>query len=171
MRRMLSRLSAQAWLVGTLFVISSSALLFTNALIAKPKVLFGRSLSPIEPTLFPSIILTLLVLLCTIYLFTNRNRLLESSTSRNYASAFKTIRFFIILVVYAVTMIPFGFLISSAVAMSSIALIAGNRSLVQIFALSIISPITIYLVATRGLAVSLPELSPIEFAYAWILDR
>ena len=54
--------------------------------------------------------------------------------------------------------------------MVAVAWLAGNRSVVQIVAVSIISPIALYLVATRGLAVSLPELSSIEFFYARIFD-
>ena len=54
--------------------------------------------------------------------------------------------------------------------MAAISWIAGNRSILQICAVSIICPIGLYLVSTRGLAVSLPELSSIEFFYARLLD-
>ena len=49
--------------------------------------------------------------------------------------------------------------------------LVGNRSPLQIGLVSIASPILLYLLATRLLAVSLPELSAIEFAYSRLLGE
>ena len=56
------------------------------------------------------------------------------------------------------------------ISLAAVSWIAGNRSIPQICAVSILSPILLYLVATRGLAVSLPELSWVEFLYARVFD-
>jgi putative tricarboxylic transport membrane protein len=72
---------------------------------------------------------------------------------------------------YALVMEPFGFLISSIMAMVLLSLQMGNRSVWQIALLSCLSPILLYLAATRLLAVSLPELNLIELAYARLLGE
>jgi len=45
----------------------------------------------------------------------------------------------------------------------------GNRSPVQIALLSVLSPVLVYLAATRLLAVSLPELNANELLYSRLL--
>ena len=82
----------------------------------------------------------------------------------------RVVMLFAVMLFYALSMSPLGFFLSSALSMVAVAWLAGNRSIVQIVAVSIISPVALYLVATRGLAVSLPELSAIEFFYARIFD-
>ena len=55
------------------------------------------------------------------------------------------------------------------ISMAVIAWLVGNRSVVQIIFMSVVSPIALYLVATRLLAVSLPELDFIELFYSRML--
>ena len=82
----------------------------------------------------------------------------------------RVVMLFGVMFFYALTMQPFGFFISSALSMAAVSWIAGNRSVFQIIAVSVLCPIGLYLVSTRGLAVSLPELSSIEFLYARVFD-
>lgn len=172
MRAPLSRLSAEAWLTGALLLVSLSCLVLMNVLVAKPKLLFGRSLNAIEPTLFPSIVLAMIAILSAGLLFARRHTLIvKIQSEREAGSLVLALQFFAILVFYALAMNPLGFLISTALSLAAISFLAGNRSLLQILAVSVVSPIALYLIATRGLAVSLPELSTIEFAYAWIFNR
>lgn len=77
---------------------------------------------------------------------------------------------FAVMLFYALAMAPIGFFFSSALSLAAVAWLAGNRSILQIVAVSVISPIALYLISTRGLAVSLPELSSIEFFYARLLE-
>jgi putative tricarboxylic transport membrane protein len=72
---------------------------------------------------------------------------------------------------YALAMKPLGFLLATASTLAAISYLVGNRSALQIGLVSIMSPILLYLVATRLLAVSLPELSVIEFAYSRLLGE
>lgn len=172
MRAVLSRLSAEGWLVGGLFVLSLELLSFMNVLVAKPKLLFGRSLNAIEPTLFPTLVLVALAAIAAGILVAHRRTLvIVPKGGKESGQLILALQFFAVMVFYALTMVPFGFLISSAIALGAISWLAGNRSLIQIAAVAIVSPILLYIVATRGLAVSLPELSPIEFAYAWVFNR
>jgi len=144
---------------------------FMSYLVAEPKVLFGRSLTAITPSLFPKLVLATMAVLASMLLYSLRGSLTsrESKTFEDGALR-RVVMLFAVMLFYALTMEPIGFFISSALSMAAVAWIAGNRSLLQIGAVSIISPIGLYLVATRGLAVSLPELSSIEFFYAGIFD-
>ena len=149
------------------------------ALVAKPKLLFGRSLSAIEPTLFPYITLALLVLLSVILALACIWQWIRLRTpSDDVAAAIlnvdtsgqqdwrKICGFFGLLVGYGLMLKPLGFLISSFIVICATSLMLGNRHFWQILLIGILSPIGLYLLATRGLLVSLPELDQIELFYA-----
>lgn len=160
----------QVVVLATLLALSLLGLVFINVLVATPKLLLGRSLSAIAPSLFPTIILGLLALLCAIQLFLLN--LKDSHGSEGGLTRREWLRgsgFFGIMALYALTMQPFGFLISSAIAIALISWQLGNRSIVQTLILCFVAPVLLYLAATRLLAVSLPELNVIELAYARLL--
>jgi putative tricarboxylic transport membrane protein len=75
------------------------------------------------------------------------------------------------MTLYALTMQPVGFLISSVTAVVLLSLHMGNRSVVQIALLALLGPVLLYLASTRLLAVSLPELNLIELGYARLLGE
>ena len=164
-------ITAETWLAAGLALLGILGLVFLAQLVAEPKVLFGRSLTAIPPTLFPSLVLGAMAVLAVALLYSLRGTLLaEHSKTFEDGALPRVVMLFAVMLFYALTMAPFGFFISSALSMAAIAWIAGNRSILQIIAVSVICPIGLYLVSTRGLAVSLPELSSIEFFYARIFD-
>lgn len=168
----LKRITAETWMAGLFALLSILGFVFMSFLVAEPKVLFGRSLTAIPPSLFPSIVLGVMGVLSLILLYTLRGKYLAPDTAEFETAALgRVVALFAVMVFYAITMVPLGFFISSALSMTAVAWLAGNRSILQICAVSIICPISLYLLSTRGLAVSLPELSSIEFLYARILDR
>lgn len=164
-------LSAEAWLTGALALLGVLGLVFMSQLVAEPKVLFGRSLTAIPPSLFPGMVLGALAVLSCLLLFALRASLLtkESRTFEDGA-LLRVVLLFVVMLFYALTMSVLGFFISSALSMTAVAWLAGNRSILQICVVSVISPIALYLISTRGLAVSLPELSSIEFFYARLFE-
>jgi len=150
------------------------------SLVAKPKMLFGRSLSAMEPSLFPLITLALIVVMsCLLLPFAIRGMLRTTKSFDDNAVAlgitekptFKVAIFFVILVFYGLLLKPVGFLISSFLVISMLSLLLGNRNWIQIFLFASLCPIALYLIATRGMLVSLPELNQIEFFYANIINR
>ena len=167
-------IEADILLGGLLFALSCLGLLFIGSLVAEPKVLLGRSLTAIAPSLFPSLVLSGLALLSALFL---GYRLMKSRPASNahvlvvHQSLRRALLLFAIMLAYALAMKPIGFLLSTVLALASIAFLVGNRSPLQIALVSIASPILLYLVATRLLAVSLPELSAIEFAYSRLLGE
>lgn len=164
-------ITAEAWLTGALALLGVFGLVFMSYLVAPPKVLFGRSLTAIAPSLFPTLVLAALAILSGLLLFSLRGTMLalHSKTFEDGALG-RVVMLFAVMLFYALTMAPIGFFISSVLSMIAVAWIAGNRSIPQIIVVSVLSPIALYLVSTRGLAVSLPELSVIEFFYAAVFD-
>ena len=169
--RAFKSITAEAWLAGGLALVGILGLIFISALVAEPKALFGRSLSAIPPSLFPKLVLGSMGVLACLLIYTLRSSLFASESKTFEKGALsRVVMLFAVMLFYALAMAPLGFLISSALSMAGIAWIAGNRSILQICAVSILCPMALYLVSTRGLAVSLPELSSIEFFYAGVIE-
>lgn len=161
-------------------IAALAAIVALPSLIAKPKMLFGRSLSAMEPSLFPQITLILVVAMScllipfAIYGMLHTPKPLDDNPvalAITEKPAFKVAAFFVILVVYGLLLKPAGFLISSFLVISTLSLLLGNRNWLQIILFAILCPIALYLIATRGMLVSLPELNQIEFFYANIINR
>lgn len=150
--------------------LASLALIFIGSLVAPPKLLFGRSLTAIAPALFPTLILSAMAALCAALLALRLRRdERDSDEGQVFRGWERGAVLFGLMTLYALTMEPFGFLISSVLAIVSISVLMGNKSAVQIAIISTVGPVALYLAATRLLAVSLPELNAIEFAYARII--
>jgi putative tricarboxylic transport membrane protein len=162
--------STETVTLTVLLAVSGLSLIFIQSLVAMPKALFGRSLSAIPPSMFPGIVLGLIVLLCAGALWMIRSgTVAEPSKGMTRTEWVRAITLFAIMTLYALTMAPFGFLISTAIATTLISLQMGARSIIQIGSVALIGPVLLYLAATELLAVSLPELNVIELAYARLL--
>ena len=174
MRRSLRRAAPEVVTIFTLLVISVLAFAFINSLVEPPKLLFGRSLTAISPSLFPMIILGCLAVLCAILMIMMRFAGPETADSIDEISGREWLRgaaFFAIMICYALTMAPFGFLISTALAMIAMSLLMGTKSIPQLLCVALMGPVLLYLAATRLLAVALPELNAIEIFYARLLGE
>lgn len=167
MSRFTLRPTPEIVMLTTLLVLSLLGLAFISFLVAPPKLLFGRSLTAIAPSMFPSIIFGLLAIISAVLLFLmNKQGGHVSASGLTRSEWGRGIVFFAIMTLYALTMQPFGFLISSATAIALLSLQMGNRSWIQGVLMSLAGPALLYLAATRLLAVSLPELNSIELFYA-----
>lgn len=170
------RFSPERIILLALLSMSLLALAFMGQLVEAPKVLMGRSLSAIEPSLFPRIMIAALAVLSALVLlltFKGTEGSEVISTDDAIPTDWKAVQrgalLFACMLFFALTMETFGFLISTAITMVMISVLTGNRSVLQIGILAIVGPILLYLTATRVLAVSLPELNVIELLYARIL--
>lgn len=118
--------SPETQMLLALFVAAVLSLIFMQSLVAAPKVLFGRSLSAISPSLFPSIVLSLMALMCAGALLMIRSGVVAEQAERMVrAEWIRAVVMFGIMVLYALTMAPFGFLISTAIAVTLISLQMG----------------------------------------------
>lgn len=153
----------------TCAILGLLAFLCIGWLVAEPKVLFGRSLTAIAPSLFPQIVLASLTILSFLLAWQIHRSEPDGSIPSGIYGLQRGAAFFGCMTFYALTMTPFGFLISSAISMAALSVLSGNRTVWQIVLLCTVSPVLLYLAATRLLAVSLPELNAIELFYARIL--
>ena len=166
------RFTPEIIMTGLILAGSVLGLVFMSSMVAAPKLLFGRALTAIAPNLFPQIVLAAMAGLSAIVLIPMlRARDREPFAGLTTREWQRGLVFFAIMTLYALTMQPFGFLISSALALTLISLHMGNRSVLQIVIVSILGPILLYLAATRLLAVSLPELNVLELAYSRLLGE
>jgi len=155
--------------VSTCLVFSALGFVFINMLVGPPKMLFGKPLTTITPTSFPSIILGALTILCIADLyFSNRHKPDENEVI-GLVGLQRGGVFFGIMAAYGLLMVPIGFTVSSTIALAVLSWFVGNRSFVQIVLVSALAPVLLYLAATRLLAVSLPELNAIELALSKLL--
>lgn len=169
--RFLQKLTAEGWLTGVMAFVGLFGLIFMSSLVAAPKVLFGRSLTAIPPSLFPTLVLSAMAALALMHLYSIRKTIF-SDTAKVFdgGGLRRVVMLFAVMFLYALTMERIGFFFSSAIAMAAVGWVSGNRSIPQIVIVSLIGPIALYVLSTRGLAVSLPELSWIEFLYAGVFD-
>jgi len=164
---------------GLCGLAAAAAILAMPHLVAPPKLLLGRSLSAIPPSLFPYITLALIALLSVPLVVlsahsaktaTQQTLSVDVTASENKAGLIKTCLFFVLLTGYGLLLKPAGFLISSFLAISATSLMLGNKNWLQILLLAILAPICLYLLATRIMLVALPELNQIELWYADAID-
>lgn len=160
---------------STTGLIAIAAILSMPLLVAAPKLLFGRSLSAIAPSLFPYITLTFIVLLSALVIALSwygarHSEILpeeaDNSDSDNNNGWIKTGGFFILLTGYGLLLKPIGFFISSFLVISATSLMLGNKNWLQILLFATLAPICLYLLATRAMLVSLPEINQIELLYS-----
>ena len=165
-----TKLTTEQMIVLALFLFAVLSVIFMGKLVAPPKVLFGRSLTAIAPSMFPTIVLSALALLsAAFFIWLKRHPEDNEEVGLQRAALYRGAALFGLMTLYALLMEPIGFWLSSFIALSLISWLAGNRSIPQIGLLAIFAPPLLYLAATRLLAVSLPELSSIEFFYARLL--
>lgn len=165
-----TKLTTELMIVLALFMSAGLSVIFINNLVAPPKLLFGRSLTAIAPSLFPVMCLSTLAALSAAYfIWRKRNADPEPEEALPEGGLVRGAMLFSMMTFYALIMEPLGFWISSAISLALISWLAGNRSVIQVAILSLVGPVLLYLAATRLLAVSLPELNTIELFYAQVL--
>ena len=140
------------------FAFSIILLVIIPDQIAKPKLLMGRSLMGLKPTLFPYIAATILLFL-SIWYFAISFGLKETNLfcQLDRAGVINVSVSLVVFLGYALLMIPLGFIVSSILVMFILSSFFGNKNVLLGLSVSIILPITVYYTFTRLLNVSLPE--------------
>jgi putative tricarboxylic transport membrane protein len=126
--------------------------------IAKPKLVMGRSLMGLEPTLFPRLTTFAAIVLSVWYLaisFEIKEKNLFKEVKKNLY--FKVCASFILFVAYALLFERLGFVLASFLVAGTLSTYYGNRNILIGLVVSIGVPFGIYYVFTNLLAVSLPE--------------
>jgi putative tricarboxylic transport membrane protein len=127
--------------------------------IDTPLMILGQSANALDPALFPRLVAAGLLVLGLWYLrqsFSlseeNHFRKLNREGLVNVAI---TLAAFLL---YAFLMEPLGFVVSSTLLVGGLSVFYGVRNPALVVAVSLVVPVTIFLVFTRGLKVFLPEM-------------
>jgi hypothetical protein len=160
-------------LVVAVLALAVAALLFGRWLIAEPPIALSRDISPLNPRLFPSVVLVGIIAVAAAFIV-NRARgadaiwdEAESIVADRDPAGLKRLLLFLGLVVAgALALEPLGFLTTMFVLMVATSLLVGNDNAWQIVGISIGLPLTIYVIVTHLLRTSLPELDVLESALA-----
>ena len=126
--------------------------------IAKPKLVMGRALMGLKPTLFPRLATFGAIVISVWYLaisFRISEKNLFKEVGRN--TYFKVFASLIVFIVYALLFEPLGFVLSSFLMAGALSTYYGNRNILIGLVVSVGVPIGIYYVFTKLLTVSLPE--------------
>ncbi len=126
--------------------------------IEKPRLIMGRSLTGLDPALFPRVAAAGMLLLSIAYLAQSR-KLKEENGFRGVAlSGYVNVAVTIlVLSFYALLLEPIGFVASSALTVAALTVLYGNRNIYLIALSSLGIPLAIYYMCTRLLLVFLPE--------------
>ena len=142
-----------------LLVFSVVAYLLIPYQIEKPRMLFGRSLMNLEPSLFPRLSIAGLFFLSLWYL-THSFQIAEKNLFKEMGKA-GVIRVgvtFLVCLGYALLFEPLGFVLSSALMVLILTIYFGNRNILLIVAVTAAAPLIVYYLFTKTLQVSLPEI-------------
>ncbi len=158
LRNFLSRLSVHAYVALFFLVLAIAFYFMIPYQIDKPKMVFGRNLMDMKPTLFPAIAAIGLAAMCVLSII---NSYLEPEENpfkdMNWASFRKIAGLIVILYVFARMFEPIGFLISGIIIVGFTSFYLGNRSPVMIAVLAFGVPASVYFIFIKLLKISLPE--------------
>ena len=168
--------SADFAFVLVLLALALLALAFGSWLIAEPPIVLSRDISPLSPRMFPTVVLIGLIGIAVLFIV-NRLRGADAVWQDEDAVAdvaapggARRLALFLGLVIGSALLLnTLGFLITMFLLMLATALLVGNENIKQILALSLVLPISIYVIVTHFLRTALPEIDAIESFLAPIL--
>ena len=146
-------------------VLAAGCVLFALFLFAvipseveHPPVLFGQKSNGLDPAFFPQLVATCFLLIGLGYLYAsfslNDVNGFRGLKRDNYVSIGFTI---VMMIVYAATLQPLGFVAASALVVGVLSVFYGARHWLSVVIAALAVPAIIYVVFRRVLAVSLPE--------------
>ncbi len=126
--------------------------------IEKPKLLMGRSLSGLTPSLFPRLSIVGLFILSVCYLAFSpkmeEENLFKALKANSLVKVLVTV---VVFIAYALLFEPLGFMLSSALVVCFLTIYYGNRNIFIMLLVVVGAPLAIYFMFTHILLVSLPE--------------
>lgn len=153
---------------GIVFILAVLALLFSSQLIVEPPIPLTTDLLAMSPRVFPFLILLSMALVALIFLLSEARvgafKAISSTENGNRVSTnfWRQIAFLIITIICALLLNRLGFITTMFLLMTSTSVLVGNRSLVQILCISILVPVSFYIVVTHVLRTALPEVDVVQ---------
>ena len=148
---------------AVVLVLAVLALLFGGWLIAEPPIPLGPDILAMSPSVFPTLVLAGTVLVSFLFLLTQARagtlwKPPGSTEDRaGYGELYRQGLFVVITVTCALLLTSLGFLTTMFLLMTSTSILVGNRSPLQILALSVVLPLCFYVAVTHVLRTELPE--------------
>jgi len=168
---------ADSIFVAVVLILVVLALVFGGQLIADPPLALSRDISPLNPRLFPTLVLAGTGLAAVIFLGSQAARGSSNggiqrgeAISSGIAGLRRQLLFISFIVICALLLEHLGFLMTMFLLMAGTSLLVGNSSIVQILSVSIVVPFGFYVVVTHMLRTALPELDVIERALAPLIQ-
>lgn len=125
--------------------------------IAKPRLFLGRSLMGLEPTLFPTISIVLIICLSFWYLFVSKTiQEVNELIRMDKAQIIKTVVTIAAFFAYTQMFDRFGFIISTILFACPLTIYFGSRKPITIVLVSVVCPVSIYLLFSTLMHVYLP---------------
>jgi len=153
-----ARLSVNSY-VALLFIVLSLIFFFLIPYqIEKPKLVMGRALMDMTPTLFPRIATVGLGAMSVLFFIQTLLKPEENPfKDLDRVALGKYVIFLLILTAFAWMFDPLGFILSGIIITAVLTVFLGNRNIYMVALLSISVPITVYFVFNKLLKISLPE--------------
>ena len=95
---------------------------------------------------------------------------LKEGSPQSSAALYRQFGFVGLTVVCALLLTTLGFLATMFLLMAGTSLLVGNRSSLQIFAISLVAPLSFYMIITYVLRTQLPEADIVERTLAMIIN-
>ena len=144
-------------------ILAVLALAFGGRLIADPPIPLSSDLLAMNPRVFPFLILLGTVVVALIFLLNEARAGAFSATRMTQAEGessttlWREAVFLFITVTSALLLSTLGFITTMFLLMSSTAVLVGNRSPIQILSISILIPVSFFIIVTHILRTALPE--------------
>ena len=148
-------------------VLAVLALAFSGLLIVDPPIPLSDDLLAMNPRVFPSLILLGTAVVAVVFLVNQARHGAFKKTGPLVASGapgplWRQGAFLIITVTCALLLTTLGFITTMFLLMACTAVLVGNRNPVQILSISILIPVSFFIVVTHILRTALPEADMVQ---------
>lgn len=145
--------SAQAIVYGLVACLAAWLFVLTPGQVGKPVTLFGAPPEGLAPDVMPRLVLLAIALIAAYGAVTSFREKADSIELPGLRVLITCGASF----VFAIILVPFGFVLASAMTVVLLAIFLGGRHLIALALSGVLVPLTIYLIFTRVLHISLPS--------------
>lgn len=172
----MSKPQADVTFTAVVLLLAVLGLVFGGWLIADPLIPLGPDILAMNPRVFPTLILAATALVAFIFLAMEGKKGAFSAIRKTRNSAagsaalYRQVLFILITVGCALLLTTLGFLTTMFLIMASTSVLVGNRSVFQVLTISLVLPLSFYIIVTHVLRTALPELDIVERTLAPIMQ-
>jgi len=172
----MTKFPADVVFVISVLILAALGLFFGGWLIVDPPILLSRDILAMNPKVFPTLVLFFILLVTLIFLAVEGKgdslvgHTLKEGLPQSSAALCRQVGFVGLTIGCALLLTTFGFLVTMFLLMAGTSLLVGNRNFLQIFAISLVTPLSFYMIVTYILRTQLPEIDIVERTLAMIIN-